>query len=98
MDINELKEALDNGVPVEYSAHCQKRMLERGISRSDIKHCIYDGEIIEVNVLADKKTIGTYDKNLNSLRINLVYSAMLLSLTVSHLLTTRTKGLPASRA
>lgn len=31
MDINELKEALDNGVPVEYSAHCQKRMLERGI-------------------------------------------------------------------
>ena len=56
MDINELKEALDNGVPVEYSAHCQKRMLEREISRSDIKHCIYDGEIIEVNVLADNKT------------------------------------------
>lgn len=53
MDINELRMALDNGVPVEYSAHCQKRMLERGISRSDIKHCIYNGEIIEANVLAD---------------------------------------------
>ena len=64
MDINELKEALDNGVPVEYSAHCQKRMLERGISRSDIKHCIFDGEIIEVNVLADnnksEKSLPSY--------------------------------------
>lgn len=53
MDIIELRNALDNGLPVEYSAHCQKRMLERGISRNDIKHCIYNGEIIEVNVLAD---------------------------------------------
>lgn len=53
MDIKELRKALDNGVPVEYSAHCQKRMLERGISRSDIKHCIYHGEIIEINVLTD---------------------------------------------
>ena len=53
MDIIELRKALDSGVPVEYSAHCQKRMLERGISRNDIKHCIYYGEIIEVNVLAD---------------------------------------------
>ncbi len=53
MDVNELRMALDNGVPVEYSAHCQKRMLERGISRRDIKHCIYNGEIIEIIVLAD---------------------------------------------
>lgn len=53
MELFELKNALDNGLPVEYSAHCQKRMLERGISRNDIKHCIYNGEIIEVNGLAD---------------------------------------------
>ena len=53
MGINELREALDNGLPIEYSAHCQKRMLERGISRYDIKHCIYYGEIIEVNLLSD---------------------------------------------
>lgn len=53
MDINELRKALDNGLHVEYTAHCQKRMIERGISRNDIKHCIYNGEIIEVNVLSD---------------------------------------------
>jgi hypothetical protein len=53
MEIIELRNALDVGLPIEYSAHCQKRMLERGISRDDIKHCIYNGEIIEVNVLAD---------------------------------------------
>ena len=47
MRIEELRTALDNGFPVEYSLHCQKRMLERGISRDDIKHCIYNGEIIE---------------------------------------------------
>lgn len=53
MDIIEIRKALDVGVPIEYSAHCQKRMLERGISRGDIKHCIYYGEIIESYPLAD---------------------------------------------
>lgn len=53
MEINELRKALDVGLPVEYSAHCQKRMLERDISREDIKRCIYYGEIIETYPLAD---------------------------------------------
>jgi len=53
MDIIEIRKALDNGLPVEYSAHCQKRMLEREISRNDIRNCIYNGEIIELNVLTD---------------------------------------------
>ena len=57
MDITELRRAFDLGASVEYSMHCQKRMLERGISRDDIKHCIYFGEIIEVNLLsADNKS------------------------------------------
>ena len=57
MDITELRKAFDSGVLIEYSLHCQKRMLERGISREDIKHCIYFGEIIEVNLLsADNKS------------------------------------------
>ena len=43
--------------------------------------------------------IKTYDKNLNSALISFVYSAILfLSDTVSHLLTTKTNGFPASRA
>lgn len=53
MNIIELRQALDTGLPVEYSMHCQKRMLEREISREDIKHCICNGEIIEENLLAD---------------------------------------------
>ena len=32
---------------MEYKAHCQKRMLERGITRADIIECIQKGEIIE---------------------------------------------------
>lgn len=47
MKIEELRTALDNGIVIEYTAHCQKRMLERGISRQDILYCIYNGEIIE---------------------------------------------------
>lgn len=31
-------------------------MMERNISREDIKHCIYNGEIIEVTALADDNT------------------------------------------
>lgn len=53
MEIRELRNALDAGLPVEYSAHCQKRMLERGISRDDIVHCIYNGEIIETYSLSE---------------------------------------------
>lgn len=53
MDITELRNALDSGIPIEYSMHCQKRMLERGISRGDIRHCIYYGEIVEVNLLSE---------------------------------------------
>ena len=47
MRIEEIRAALDNNIPVEFTAHCQKRMIERGISRADIFSCIYRGEIIE---------------------------------------------------
>ena len=47
MDIKELRDAFKAGFPVEYKAHCQKRMLERNISRKDISNCILHGEIIE---------------------------------------------------
>lgn len=47
MHIEDLRMALVSGVPVEYKAHCLKRMLERGISRKDIENCILNGEIIE---------------------------------------------------
>lgn len=53
MDINELRIAFTSGTPVEYKAHCQKRMLERNISRKDIADCIMNGEIIEDYPLAD---------------------------------------------
>ncbi len=53
MLIEELKDAFKAGIPVEYSAHCQKRMLERNISRADIVNCIYSGEIIEEYPLDD---------------------------------------------
>lgn len=41
---------------VEYTAHCQKRMLERNISRADIKNCIMHGELIEDYPLMDGNT------------------------------------------
>ncbi len=47
MQIEELREAFSSGIPVEYKVHCQKRMLERNISRSDIANAIMNGEIIE---------------------------------------------------
>ena len=47
MQIEDLRNALQQGVVVEYKAHCQKRMLERGITRADIIECIQKGEIIE---------------------------------------------------
>ena len=47
MDMEELRHAFNSGVPIEYKAHCLKRMIERGISRRDIENCILNGEIIE---------------------------------------------------
>ena len=47
MEIESLRCALLTGTAVEYTAHCQKRMLERDISRADIRNCILQGEIIE---------------------------------------------------
>lgn len=46
MNITEIQSALNKG-NIEYSLHVQKRMLERGISRDDIKNCIKTGKIIE---------------------------------------------------
>lgn len=56
MDINEIRNALTSGVPIEYKAHCQKRMLERGISRNEIINCILHGEIIEDYPLDENNT------------------------------------------
>ena len=53
MEIFNIKNALDCGIPIEYTAHCQKRMQERDISRADVRHCIYYGEIIEDYPLND---------------------------------------------
>lgn len=46
MTIEEIRMALET-CPIEYSAHCLKRMLERGIKRADVLECIYKGKIIE---------------------------------------------------
>ena len=56
MIIEELREALLTGIPVEYTVHCQKRMLERDISKKDIKNCILNGEIIEDYPLEENNT------------------------------------------
>ena len=47
MRIEDIRQAITEKVAVEYTAHCQKRMLERDISREDIRKCILYGEIIE---------------------------------------------------
>ena len=47
MNIEDIRKAFLHNVPIEYTAHCQKRMLERDILRTDIKNCILYGEIIE---------------------------------------------------
>ncbi|WP_085022154.1 DUF4258 domain-containing protein [Anaerovibrio sp. JC8] len=52
MVIEELRNAFLAGTPIEYKVHCQKRMLERDISRKDIANCIMNGEIIEDYPLA----------------------------------------------
>ena len=59
MDINEIRKAFTSGKPVEYKAHCQKRMLERNISRKDIADCIMNGEIIEDYPLEDTDSFET---------------------------------------
>ena len=56
MVIEELRNALMTGVPVEYTVHCQKRMLERGISKKNITDCILNGEIIEDYPLDENNT------------------------------------------
>lgn len=53
MDINQLRAAFTSGCPVEYKVHCQKRMMERNISREDVAYCIMNGEIIEDYPLDD---------------------------------------------
>ncbi len=47
MDIKSIRQAISDNEPIEYTAHCQKRMLERDITRADIINCIFNGEIIE---------------------------------------------------
>ncbi len=59
MDIKELRDAFTSGIPVEYKTHCQKRMLERNISRKDVSNCILCGEIIEDYPLNDDNIHAT---------------------------------------
>ena len=47
MDLVMLRKAFLESRNIEYTAHCQKRMLERDIYRIDIENCIMKGEIIE---------------------------------------------------
>ena len=47
MNIEEIRVAYKSGNPLEYKAHCLKRMMERDISRKDIEDCILNGELIE---------------------------------------------------
>lgn len=47
MILEKIRKAIDNGISIEYTAHCQKRMAERGITRQDIELSINKGEIIE---------------------------------------------------
>ena len=56
MIIDALIHAIDENTPIEYTAHCLKRMLERDISRADIINCILHGEIIEDYLLDEKNT------------------------------------------
>ena len=56
MNIEDLRKALENDVPVEYKMHCLKRMMERDISRKDIIDSIKNGEIIEDYPLSSDNT------------------------------------------
>jgi hypothetical protein len=46
MDKNKIIEALDVGT-IEWRRHALERMLERDISRAEVKRTLRDGEIIE---------------------------------------------------
>lgn len=46
MQIDKIKE-LCNQAKIRWSAHCLERMQERDISRSDVKNCLANGEVIE---------------------------------------------------
>jgi hypothetical protein len=47
VNIEEIRQSFLSGCSVEYKVHCQKRMLERNITRKDVENCIRHGEIIE---------------------------------------------------
>lgn len=72
MDLVLLRNAFVSGVPVEYKAHCLKRMLERDISRNDISDCILHGEIIEDYPLSDDNTSETSFPSCLMLRIGVL--------------------------
>ena len=59
MKIEEIRNAFLSGVPIEYKAHCLKRMAEREITRKDISNCIMHGEIIEDYPLDTDNTSDT---------------------------------------
>lgn len=46
MDLDQLRKAIDDR-QIEWKKHALSRMLERGISRSDVLSVILDGDIIE---------------------------------------------------
>lgn len=46
IDIEEIRGRLRSG-SVRWSAHAAARMLQRGITRDDVTHCILIGEVIE---------------------------------------------------
>jgi hypothetical protein len=56
LSIEEIRCAYLTGVPIEYTAHCQKRMGERDILRKEIQNAILTGEIIEYYPLDENNT------------------------------------------
>ena len=46
MDRNQIKNSIQKG-RLRWQRHALQRMMERGISRSDVKHILLQGEIIE---------------------------------------------------
>lgn len=61
MDLMMLRKVFSESRNIEYTAHCQKRMLERDIYRKDIENCIMKGEIIEDYPLElGNNSVGSY--------------------------------------
>ena len=52
MDTNQLKKAIKNG-RIEWQKHSLERMMERGITREEVKRVLLEGELIE-NYREDK--------------------------------------------